>query len=238
MLSTSTRWARHVSNMDICGLAAIVTACCLAVWTFLDSEHPPRTPVTAGKSVALPPAPVALTGAPTLGSASAPIGMIEYSDFQCPFCRSFAIETLPLLKERYIHSGKLLFAFRHRPLTTIHPLAYKGSEAAECAARQNKFWQMHDQLFRKQPDFDVDLLGTWAERVGVEKSAFETCLHGQAVSRVSADSSEAAALGISGTPEFIIGSFESGTIRVTHRLTGALPFEKFAEVFETLLAQK
>lgn len=85
-----------------------------------------------------------------LGSADAPVTIVEYSDFQCPFCRNFFEQTYGTLKKEYIDTGKAKLVYRHYPLSEIHPIANKSGEAVECAAEQGKFWEMHDAIFAFQ----------------------------------------------------------------------------------------
>ena len=87
--------------------------------------------------------------AAVLGKSSAKVELVEFSDFQCPFCKQFFNETYKQLKEKYIDTGKVKLVFRHFPLTSIHPYAQKAGEAAECANRQKKFFEYHDVLFQK-----------------------------------------------------------------------------------------
>lgn len=84
------------------------------------------------------------------GSPDAPVAIIEYSDFQCPFCRSFFDTTLPMIRKDYIATGKAQLIYRHFPLSEIHPMSEKSAEASECAAQQGKFWEMHDAIFTLQ----------------------------------------------------------------------------------------
>lgn len=91
---------------------------------------------------------------PVLGNANAPVTVIEFSDFQCPFCESFFKNTFPSLKKDYIDTGKVKFYYRQFPLTSIHPNAQEAAEAAECANEQNKFWQYHDMLFQQQSSWE------------------------------------------------------------------------------------
>ena len=103
-------------------------------------------------SLPLPVGPVALAGAHLEGSNKARVAIIEFSDFQCPACAQFTRDTLPRLRQRYVKSGKVLLAFHPLPLQGIHPRAFRASVAAECAARQGRFWPMHDGLFKHSAD--------------------------------------------------------------------------------------
>ncbi len=84
------------------------------------------------------------------GNADAPVTIMEYSDFQCPFCRSFFDNTLTQIRKTYVDTGRVKLVYRHLPLQDLHPMAQISAEASECAAAQNKFWEMHDAIFKFQ----------------------------------------------------------------------------------------
>lgn len=104
-----------------------------------------------------------------LGSAHAPITVVEYGDFECPTCKQ-AAPSVKLLLERF--DGKLLFAYRHFPLESIHPHALRAAEAAECASAQGRFWAMHDLLFANQTHLDLTHLTAYAERLDLDRAKF------------------------------------------------------------------
>jgi protein-disulfide isomerase len=113
---------------------------------------------------------IAMEGAHTKGSASAPAVLLVFSDFQCPFCGRFARETLSAIEREYVARGELLMAFRHLPLP-IHPQAIAAAQSAECAGSQGKFWEMHDELFRR-PELTPEQFTAAAQRCGAGPSAF------------------------------------------------------------------
>ncbi len=183
----------------------------------------------------LPKVPLSPEGAMTKGSPSARVALIEYSDFQCPFCGRFVRDTLPTLERRYVDTGKVLLVFRQRPLP-IHPFAEKAAEADVCAARQGKGWEMHDLLFQDQAHLDTASLGQRAKQLGLEGSAFDSCLAGDAAGQVKTDAVGADAAHITGTPGFFVGAVgPDGTVVVSKRLNGALPVEQFSKVLDPLV---
>ena len=183
----------------------------------------------------LPSAPLSLSGAPVLGRRDAKVGMVVYSDFECPFCGKFARETLPALKEQYVNSGQMLIAFRNFPLPN-HRLAHKAAEAAACAAKQEKFWTYHDDLFVMPLALEEERLLERSLRLGLDAVAFRTCLAGEATSLVRSERANAQPLGVTGTPTFFVGAMESGTnLRVVERISGAQPLEKFKMILDRLL---
>lgn len=159
-----------------------------------------------------------------------------YSDFQCPYCGRFVRETLPALHEQYIRPGKVLLAFREFPLPN-HAFAEKAAEAAACAGRQGRFWEVHDDLFANQQALDVPSVMGRVRRFGLNARAFETCLAGELAGAVRADKVGGELLGVSGTPTFLIGMLlDGGHVRVTERFSGALPLAEFQRTLDRVLA--
>ncbi len=173
---------------------------------------------------------VTVDGNPMMGDPGAPITIVEFSDFQCPFCSRFHDQTLPAIIENYIDTGKVNFVYRDLPLS-FHPNANSASIAAECANEQGKFWEYHDVLFDKQSQWQS--LGTeafatnakqFATDIGLESASFESCLSSSKVaSKVSQDSLDASRYGATGTPTFFIGNEKDGFVKIV----GAQPYSTF-----------
>lgn len=167
---------------------------------------------------------VATGNPPILGNQNAKVTMVEFVDFQCPFCKRFADETFSQIKREYIDTGKVKFVFRHLPLRAIHPFAAKAGEAVECSREQGKFWEMHDVIFANQSAIAVADLKQYALRLGLAPAQFDSCLDSQRYQeRVSDDEQLASSVGASGTPAF----FVNGKL-----ISGALPFESFKGVID------
>lgn len=168
---------------------------------------------------------VATDGAPILGDAQAPVTLVEFSDFHCPFCKQVQ-PTLTALLERY--PGKVKLVFRDLPLAQLHPQAPRAAEAARCAQDQGKFWDYHDVLFAQAPKASDDDLNRYATDVGLDREKFAGCLsenvHRGAVQR---DIEDATKLGLEGTPAFFING---------RLISGAQPMEKFVQMIEDELA--
>src|SRR3989344_3922900 len=157
-----------------------------------------------------------------LGDENAPVTIIEFSDYQCPFCRKFYDETLPSLKSEYIDKGKVKLIYRDYPLSSIHPQAQKAAEAAECAGEQNKYYEYHDKLFKNQKALDINNLKKYAKEIGLNTNDFNNCLDSNKMeSEVQKDLEEGQDLGIQGTPAFFING---------QPLMGAYPLEEFKKV--------
>ena len=164
-------------------------------------------------------------GYPSLGPADAPITIVEFSDFQCPFCRRFQQDTYKNLLNAY--PGKIRFVYRNLPLTSIHPDAFAAAVASRCANEQNAFWPYHDKLFSS------DQLGQavyiqYATDLGLDETAFKECLASDRNNAfIQSDSDFATQLGISSTPTFFVNGLA---------IVGAQPIEVFKQVIDKELA--
>ena len=179
-----------------------------------------------------------IDGAAMKGAASAKLAMIEFSDFECPFCGRYFRESYPQLDTDYISSGKIRYVFRHFPLVSLHPRAMKASEAAECAQRQAKFWPLHDLLFNNQKALEPASLVEHARAAGLEMKTFETCLNGQAAPTVLADMDVGTRAGIMATPTFLLGFVQDdGSVQVVQRIVGARPYADLKSVLDSMLTK-
>jgi protein-disulfide isomerase len=185
---------------------------------------PQRSP--SSPDAQLPAGPVSVGGAAILGQATAPETLIVYSDFQCPYCGTFERDTFPTIRTRYVASGRLRVAFREFPLS-MHSFAQRAAEAAECAGRQGRFWEMHDQLFGHQAELDERSLGSYARSAGVEERQFQACMAADVATTVRVDIASGTALHVVGTPTFFLGKTQSdGSVLVTKRWSGAQSLQR------------
>jgi protein-disulfide isomerase len=177
--------------------------------------------------------------APMLGRADAPVTLVEFSDYQCPFCQRFFATTLPALKKDYVDTGKVRYVFRDFPLDQIHPLARKAAEAAHCAGEQGKYWEMHDVLFQNQRALAPLQLAEHARTVGVDGAKFEECLaSGRQAARVERGLTDGAAVGVQGTPTFVVGKTKAGDVVEGTPIRGAQPLETFRRIIDQALAEQ
>ena len=169
------------------------------------------------------------------GSPRAPVTVYEMSDFQCPYCRQFALETFPSLEREYIATGKVHWVFINFPLTSVHPHAAAAAQVALCAADQRGFWRVHDLLFRNQDKWaPLKEVGPFflslADSAGLSKSTMLACLEApETLNAVKADAEGAARSGAGSTPTFYI---EGGL------LEGALPVAVFRQVLDSVYKVK
>ncbi|MGQ9490017.1 MAG: thioredoxin domain-containing protein [Anaerolineae bacterium] len=180
------------------------------------------------------------------GDPAAPLRLIDFSDFQCPFCARHAVQTAPLLDEMYVATGKVVHVFRHLPLEGIHPNAIPAAKAAYCAGQQGPklFWALHDWLFANQNTWGsardaADQFRRQALALGADAGRYDACITApQAAAAIQRDLDEATRLGIRSTPTFILQRTGGGTKLQgdEERVIGALPYLDFAKKIEALLA--
>ena len=209
---------------------------------------------------------------PALGRRDAPVTIVEFSDYQCPFCRQFVTTTLPALKSTYVDAGKLRWVFRDFPLDQIHPWAKPAAIAGRCVFKQTpaafwdyhdwvyerqaeitkdnfrdkalefakgKYWDMHDLLFQNQQALAAEQLPTYADRLGLDRAAFGTCLNsGKYAAAVQKNFGDGAAAGVRGTPSFVIGRTRPDDTVEGLLLTGARPLADFRQEIDRLLSEK
>jgi protein-disulfide isomerase len=170
---------------------------------------------------------------PVKGSETAKVTIIEFSDYECPFCGRFFDQTLGLIEENYIDTGKVKLVYKDFPLNSIHPQAQIAAEAVRCVGDvkgDEGYFKMHDLIFKNQASLSESNLKKWASQLGVN---INSCLEsGKHTEDVLADLSYGQQLGVSGTPGFFIGNEEQGYTM----LSGALPYSSFEQVIEGYLA--
>lgn len=180
-------------------------------------------------------------GYPYRGNPDAPVTLIEYSDYACPFCDRYTAQTLPVLLEQYGLTGQVKFVYRDLPLVSLHPTAPAAHATAACAGEQSAdlYWAVHDDVFERQaewtnlPDPAAFLLSL-AEGVGVDTAAFQECMaSGRFAEQINAGATDAQTLGFNGTPSFHL---VADTLEETYTLVGAQPLETFRGYLDSLIA--
>jgi len=171
----------------------------------------------------------------SLGRAEAPVVVYEMSDFQCPYCRQFALTVFPTLEREFVHTGKVRFVYVNLPLTAIHRHALAAAAVAMCAARQNRFWPVHDLLFQRQERWAAEeepgpYLLALADSAGADRAELAQCVTSRATEpEIRADAARAARSGAHSTPTFYI----EGSL-----LEGAAPVEAFRQVLDSIYRSK
>ena len=163
-----------------------------------------------------------------LGSPDAPVTIVEYSDFQCPFCARAALDIVPQIEEDYLATGKAKLVFKHFAFEGEESI--RAAQAAECAAEQNAFWHYHDMLFLNQSRvaFTTENLKAFARELGLDAASFNVCLDSEKhAEKVAADRAEGQRRGVNSTPTFYVGQTQ---------IVGAEPYDTFRAAIEDQLA--
>jgi protein-disulfide isomerase len=217
-----TKWSmpelRRNRILNLLSVVVAVAVCAVVTW----GESHVRPPVgTEGGP--LPTQPVSLEGAALEGQPTAQLGMVVFSDFQCPFCGLFARDVLPTIRDRYVSSGRILLAFRNLPLTSIHSEAWSAATAAFCANLAGRFWQVHDSLFADQRKLAEEFIDRRAEGAGLSLVDFRACQKSrEAEAAIRRDVAVADSLAIVATPTILLGTLApDGQLVVSHRYSGA-----------------
>lgn len=235
--SRSAKIFDGVASLAMIGASGVIIWVSLAEPDFRTRSIPSGTPISAS----VPDTPLVVSDAHTKGDPQAPVVIVEYSEFQCPYCRSFAKDVLPELLREHVESGRVAFAFRHLPLERVHPLAFAAAVAAECAGQQRRFWDAHDALFglAGSPLSDAQL-ARLPTKLGLDVPRFSACLRAPEIAaKIRADAEAARGLDVTGTPAFFVGLRQAdGTVKVLKRINGVQPPSAFAavitEAFEKL----
>lgn len=204
------------------------------VWGFDSAGESPVVAAQAGGPVVEAPVTaqpqfvrykVASEGFPSIGPSNAPITIVEFSDYQCPFCRRWHEQVYEPLLNAY--PGKIRMVYRHLPLTSIHPDAFPAAEAAMCAGEQNAYWQFHEKLFSSDA-LGSSVYAKYADELGLDMDAFQSCISERRFQEaVQADLDFAVNLGVRSTPTFFINGLA---------IVGAQPLDIFKQVIDKELA--
>jgi protein-disulfide isomerase len=229
--SAGRRRSRHRLQIatDLLTSGAILVAVAVVIWQNWPSPPPPPAAVPAD--------PVALDGAIVKGNPAAAVVMIEFADFQCPYCGTFERQTMPNFDRQYVAGGRVRFAYHHL-LGPSHERAVPAAVAAECAGRQGKFWEMHDLLFADQSKLDDNSLAAHSQTLGIDPVGFKTCQADATVAAgITRETTRARDLKIAGTPTFFIGTAQpDGRVRVRRALRGAVAFTDLQTAVDAELA--
>jgi protein-disulfide isomerase len=170
-----------------------------------------------------------------LGHADAPVTIIEFSDYECPYCARYALQTFPELRRNYIDTGKIRYASRDLPLK-FHRFAIPAAVAARCAGEQGRYWEYRHALFSEQSRLGAALYAELAQAQGLDMTRFESCrTDGRAAAAVRADAELAQSQGITSTPTFVVGRVVDGQFQA-ETIEGAKQYAVFAARLDALLA--
>jgi protein-disulfide isomerase len=193
-----------------------------------------------GRPVSPPPTTLSIQGENFRGNSGASVAMIEYADFECPFCGKYAREVYPKILDEYVKTGKVKLFYRDLPLP-MHPHALAAARAARCAGEQGKYWEMHDSLFASQTALSDSALQDRAQTLGLDTTEFKRCLSsGKYADEIQKSLSEAEKLGVRGTPTFFLGTVDPNgdVVKIGKIIVGARPYETFKAALDDLLGSK
>lgn len=178
---------------------------------------------------------IPVQGGSVLGSATAPLTIVEYTDYQCPFCKRFIDNAFPEIKKNYIDTGKVRFVSRNLPLP-FHKNARKAAQAALCAGDQGKYWEMRGELFNNSQALEPEKLPGYAQGLKLDMKKFESCLaSNEHLDKIDEDSKEAQSIGLSGTPTFVLGRSVQDGLMDGEKVVGAQPYAAFETKIDELL---
>jgi protein-disulfide isomerase len=221
--------------LDSATSVATFVAACAVVWTVTFPREAPR-------AAASPPArqPVSkIDGVETSlsvnrkGDEGAKLAIIEFSDFECPYCGRYSRDIYPQVQRELVDKGLVVYSFRHFPLESIHKAALSAAKAAACAGQQDKFWEMHHRMFQNQKQLDDASLVLHAKTAGIDAARFTSCVNGDIASFIKSDQEEARKFGINSTPTLLVGLVQTnGRVKVMRKLAGAQPYENIKAVLD------
>jgi len=228
-LNGSSPWK---SRLELFATALLVLVT-LMVGAFAIEDRFLAEPKRPGLSAVTNPIPIPIGDAPVKGSREAKVGLVVFSDFQCPVCAQSTKDLLPELASRYIDTGKVLLVFYHDPLP-MHAAARGAAEAAECADRQGRFWDMHDWAFDHQQSLGAMRDG--AKALGLDMPAFDKCASGQTAEKIKSDLALAKKLEVVGTPTWFIGTVEpTGAVKPVDQIVGLARADVYRKAIDKLL---
>jgi protein-disulfide isomerase len=219
-------------------IAAEVTA----IRTMLEQAMGPRPAPAAGGAVAAGAGaqPLTIAGRPSRGNPRAKVTVVEYSDYECPYCGQYVADVYGQIDRDYIKTNKINYVFKNYPITQLHPASIKAHKAAACAGDQGRYWEMHDKLFADQRNFNLDRFVEHASMLKLDAVAFRACLESTKHEDViQQDVLEAQNGGVQGTPVFVFALTDPNGKQITPArvLVGAQPYAAFKDAIDAMLAQ-
>ena len=236
--ASTSRGSKWRSTLDLTATVLVSLAAVAVLWTSARGFSAARAPsATTRPETPVPTEPQSLPNAAVLGSPTAKVVILEYSDFQCPFCGRFAREVLPSFEKEYVAAGKARIAFRHVPLEQAHPFALGAAAAAVCAGQQGRFWPFHDAVFQNQLQLDPPALRGIAESISLDLGPYDRCVaDSKVVDAIRADVANAKSLGVMGTPTFFVGVVAGdGRVVVKQVLTGVQTERALGDAVDNLI---
>jgi protein-disulfide isomerase len=232
-------FARVMKVLDVVATALVIIAATLFLKTYVDDRwiHPrvaanTLKPVEDVKGLTIP------AGMARHASGRGSVALVEFTDFQCPYCARHARDTAPALEKEFVDTGAIRHVVFNFPLEAMHPDAHRAAAAAECAARQGRYWDMHGRLFGDPKALAIDGLRRTAVTIGLRLDDFNHCVDAQSADAIAADLAEGKRLGVVSTPTFFVGLMQQDeSIALYKRINGALPLSEFRNAIEVVSAR-
>jgi protein-disulfide isomerase len=176
-------------------------------------------------------------GANVMGKDDAPLILVEYTDYQCPFCQRFHNDTFAQIKANYIDTGKIKFVSRDFPLS-FHENAMRGAMAARCSAEQGKYWDFRHTLIVNASQLQADKINTYAQNASLDVTKFKSCMDANKYQdAINKDMQEGQVAGVTGTPAFVLGKLQNGKLEGV-RIVGAMPYAQFDAKIQDYMKQQ
>jgi protein-disulfide isomerase len=221
---------RAKSALEVTSTMVLTVASGALAWNLLKSPETPPPPTAPRPKVESVSGIRVEAAQATNRTGKGAVAIVEFSDYECPFCAQHVRDVYPSIRRDLLEPGLATYATLAFPLERIHPQARKASEAAECAARQGRYWEMHERLFASPTALAAEGLSESAKAVGLDSERFQDCLAGEAADKVAADVAVARRLGVNATPTFFVGVIRpDGSIDLMKRLNGVVTVDDFRD---------
>ena len=172
-----------------------------------------------------------------LGQLDAPVTIVEFNDLQCPFCSQFKLGAFVEIRKQYIDTGKVRFINRDMPLVELHPQAIRAAQAARCAGDQGKYWEVAGKIIENNSSLTPQSIDGFAKDAGIDSALYQSCIEsGRHLEAIRESAASAHAIGVSGTPSFLIGRVSGDTLE-GQIMVGAQPFSSFDAMIKSALAK-
>lgn len=222
--------------LDIISTIIVTGAAVLVLWTFvqgrspLQATGPTRAVVEDVKGLGIDSTKVVNS------QGTGTIALVEFTDYQCPYCARHAKDTAPLIRRELVEPGTLRYIVLDYPFERAHPQARRAAEAAECAGQQGRFWEMHDRLFTEPATLASGDMSKFADSLNLNRGRFDKCMSGETTNKVTADIAEGRRLKVDSTPVFFLGELQkNGSIELRKRINGAQPYAEFKHAVAQLV---
>jgi protein-disulfide isomerase len=233
MRESMRRVAQWSLAFDAIVSLVMLCAACVVMWKIFGGPTQTVRPQSETPSLETS-GPIAIADAPRLGRVDAPAAIVEFSDFQCPYCARFETDVFPILREKYLDAGVASLVFMHFPLSA-HERAIPAATASDCAGKQGRFWPMHDALFASAGALSSENLVKLAGALALDLASFRQC-RDVPDDRIASNVETGRKLGVSGTPTFFVGTrISESAVKAKVRIVGVRPVDEFERAVDSVV---